>query len=93
MAKWDFEQNLGQIARLYPDVNRTYFTLGGGGVKTAMKPNNGYYFIPTTHGNYMTLVNLLYLCAEYGWVLQVRTQETLVGGHAEVIYIVVDYKR
>ncbi len=93
MANSDFEQNKGKITRLYPEGNKTYFTLGGAGAKTAMSPNNGYYFIPATHGNYRALVDLLYLCTVHGWVLQVRTQPALVGGHGEVVYLVVDYQR
>jgi hypothetical protein len=88
MANNDFNENYGQVKRLYPDQNQLYFTLKGG--RTAMSPTDGYYFIPTSYPNYKSLVDLVYLCAELGWTLQVDTNPALVGGHAQVRYLVVD---
>lgn len=92
MANYDFEQNKGKIARLYPDENQLYFRLGGTGSATAMKPQDGYYFVPLTHANYKALVDLVYLSAERDWVVKTRTKPALVAGHAEVVYLVVDFK-
>jgi hypothetical protein len=91
MANPDFESNKGKIKRLYPDASELYFSLGGAGSVTAMNPTNGYYIIHRANANYDALVNLVYLCAEHGWVLKVRTQPALVNGTAEVIYLVVDF--
>lgn len=88
--QFGFEQNSGVVKRLYPEPTGTYFSLTGG--QTAMKPVNGYYFIPTTHTNYDALVQLLYTAAKERWTLKVRTQPTLrANGSAEVIYLVVDF--
>ena len=84
-----FEQNFGVVKRLYPEPNGTYFSLTGG--QTAMKPVNGYYFIPKTHTNYDALVQLLYTAAEKRWTLKARTQPALASGSAVVIYLVVDF--
>ncbi|HEV7766542.1 MAG TPA: hypothetical protein VGQ76_16190 [Thermoanaerobaculia bacterium] len=85
-----FEQNSGAVKRLYPEPNRTYFSLTGG--STAMNPTNGYYFVPRTHPNYDAMLRLLYLAAEKRWTLKVRTQPALdASGAAEVIYFVVDF--
>ena len=86
---YGFEQNSGVVKRLYPAPGGTYFSLTGG--QTAMKPTNGYYFIPATHTNYDALVQLLYTGAEKRWTLKVRTQPNLLAnGSAEVIYLVAD---
>lgn len=95
-TNWNFEKNHGRIKRLYPSPDGVYFSFGGqpGQWQTAMNPANGYYFIPVTHPNYQSLVNLLYLAAEHDWNLQARTQPTLgAGGRAEVIYLVQDFAR
>jgi hypothetical protein len=93
---WNFEKNHGRITRIYPEPNGVYFTFGGqpGQWQTAMNPANGYYFIPLTHPNYKSLVDLLYLAAEHDWNLQARTQPALgTAGRAEVIYLVQDFAR
>jgi hypothetical protein len=92
MANFDFEQNKGKIARLYPDKKQLYFRFGGAGSVSAMPPPGGYYFIPLTHPNYHALVDLVYLSAERDWIVRARTEPALVAGHAEVIYLVVDFK-
>lgn len=84
----DFSKNFGHIHRLYPDTTNLWFSLKDG--QTAMQPQDGYYFIPAASGNYQTLAQLVYLCAEHGWVLKVRAEDTLVAGHAKVAYLVVD---
>lgn len=85
-----FGQNFGSVKRLYPEPNRTYFSLSGGA--TSMNPTNGYYYVPKTHPNYDAMIDLLYLAAEKRWTLKVRTQPALdANGHAEVIYFVVDF--
>lgn len=95
-TNWNFEKNHGRITRIYPEPTGVYFTFGGqpGQWQTAMNPANGYYFIPLTHPNYVSLVNLLYLAAEHDWNLQARTQPALgAAGRAEVIYLVQDFSR
>lgn len=92
----NFANNHGRITRIYPEPTGVYFTFGGqpGQWQTAMNPTNGYYYIPLTHPNYASLVNLLYLAAEHDWNLQARTQPTLgTGGRADVIYLVQDFAR
>jgi hypothetical protein len=92
MANNDFEQNKGKIKRLYPDGTELYFSLGGAGSVTAMNPANGYYVIHNSNANYIVLVDLVYLCAEHGWTLKVRTQPNLNSNNiAEVVYLVVDF--
>lgn len=96
MANWQFENNHGRIARLYPNPTNMTFRFGGkvGEVKTDMNPNAGYYFIPLSHPNYKVLVDLLYLCAEHDWNVYARTKETLSpDGFAEVLYLVQDFNR
>lgn len=96
VTNWNFEKNHGRITRIYPYLDGVYFTFGGqpGQWQTAMNPANGYYFIPLTHPNYQSLVNLLYLAAEHDWNLQARTQPTLGNaGRADVIYLVQDFAR
>ena len=91
-----FANNRGRIKRIYPEPTGVYFAFGGnpGEWQTAMNPANGYYFIPMSHPNYKTLVDLLYLAAEHDWNLQARTQPTLgIGGRADVIYLVQDFVR
>jgi len=86
------DANYGQVARLYPadtDGGRVFFTLKAG--MTGMNPNGGYYFVPKRHVNYDALVDLLYMAAQQGKVLRVCTKPALVGGFAEVIYLVVDF--
>ena len=95
-TNWNFEKNHGRITRIYPEPTGVYFTFGGkpGQWETAMNPANGYYYIPLTHPNYKTLVDLLYLAAEHDWNLQARTQPALgTAGRAEVIYLVQDFTR
>jgi hypothetical protein len=95
-TNWNFEKNHGRITRIYPEPTGVYFTFGGkpGQWQTAMNPANGYYYIPLTHPNYKSLVDLLYLAAEHDWNLQARTQPTLgTGGRADVIYLVQDFAR
>ena len=53
-ANPNFEQNYGKVKRLYVEAGGVYFSLTGG--VTAMKPVNGYYFIPKTHQSYADLV-------------------------------------
>ncbi len=94
MANWQFENNHGRIARIYPNPNSVIFRFGGkpAEVKTDMNPNAGYYYIPITHPNFKALVDLLYLCAEHDWNIYARTKETLAGdGTAEVLYLVQDF--
>ncbi len=89
-SNWDWTENFGQVKRLYPTSGKTFFQLTRG--KTAMNPKNGYYYIPTSHSNYHALVDLLYLAGEHSWKLHARTKPGLnSNGHAEVIYLVVDY--
>lgn len=93
---WNFANNHGRIRKLYPTVDGVYFAFGGqpGQWQTAMNPTYGYYFIPLTHPNYKSLVDLLYLAAEHDWNLQARTQPALgTGGRADVIYLVQDFAR
>ena len=56
-----------------------------------MNPKDGYYYILVTNNNFAGLYGLVYLCAEHGWTLKVRTLDNLVGGWAEVSYLVVDF--
>ena len=91
MANYHYGQNYGKVARLYPaseDGGRVYFKLKDG--KTAMNPTRGYYFIPARLVNYNALVALLYMAANVGYTIKVRTTATLVGGYAEVQYLVLD---
>jgi hypothetical protein len=95
-TNWNFEKNHGRITRIYPEPTGVYFTFGGqpGQWQTAMNPANGYYYIPLTHPNYKSLVDLLYLAAEHDWNLQARTQPALgTAGRAEVIYLVQNFSR
>ena len=79
-----------KVKRLYGEAGGVYFSLTGG--VTAMKPVNGYYFIPKTHQSYADLVELLHKAALNRWPVQVRTQTTLnANGHAHVVYLVVDF--
>ena len=88
-ANPNFEQNYGKVKRLYVEAGGVYFSLTGG--VTAMKPVNGYYFIPKTHQSYADLVQLLYVSAFNRWPIQVRTEAALnANGHAHVVYLVVD---
>lgn len=89
----NFEGNHGKIKRIYPDTTGVYFRFGGnpGEFQTAMNPANGYYFIPMTHPNYQALRELLYVAAVNRLNLQARTQPTLIGGYAHVIYLVQDF--
>ena len=89
MAKYGYGSNYGKIKRLYPTTGRTYFSLKDG--KTEMNPNKGYYFIPSAHNNYNVLVSALYMAAENRYTLYARTKQDLVGGYAEVIYLVIDW--
>ena len=91
MANFDAEHNKGKVKRLYPAQDRLWFTLGGSGSVTAMNPKDGYYYILVTNNNFAGLYGLVYLCAEHGWTLKVRTLDNLVGGWAEVSYLVVDF--
>jgi hypothetical protein len=96
MATWDFDSNHGRIARIYSDSGRLYFRFGGkkSEVKTDMNPKDGYYFIPISHPNYRSMVDLLYLCAAQDWNLGARTQDHLTPeGHAEVAYLIQDILR
>ena len=87
---YNWDQNYGTVKLLYPEPNKTYFTLTGG--VTAMKPSAGYYFVPRAHANYDAMIRLLYLAAQNRWTLKTRTQPTLdANGHAEVIYFVVEF--
>lgn len=86
---YGYNSNYGKVARLYSTHGRTFFRLKGG--QTAMNPTGGYYFVPTSHDNYNALVALLYMAANVGYTIYVRTKETLVDGHAEVYYFVVDW--
>lgn len=90
---WD--KNYGRIVRIYPDPDRVLFRFGGvkKEVQTAMNPTDGYYSIPKNHPNYQALVDLLYLAAANDWKLNARTQPQLIGGFAEVVYLVKDFKR
>ncbi len=89
---WSFLKNYGTVKRLYPTSPGTFFILAGG--KTAMKPKNGYYFIPTTHDNYESLIKLLYMAADRRWQLNVRTKKKRnSGGHADVVYLVRDWPK
>ena len=92
MANFDFNETHGKIKRLYPDVPGLYLTVGGAGSQTAMLSSTViYYLIPRAHANYDALVDLVYLCAQQGWKLQIRTQPAPVGNAAQVIYLVVDF--
>jgi hypothetical protein len=87
---WGWDKNYGKVKRLYPNQEKTFFQLTEG--KTAMNPKSGYYYIEKSHSNYQALIDLLYLAAEHRWTLYVRTQPRLDSdGHAEVIYLVVDF--
>ena len=90
MAEGGYDQNYGQVGRLYADPTRLFFTLTGG--RTAMNPRHGYYLIPKTHPNYDTLISLLFMAAESRHVIKARTEDKLDNdGFAEVIYLVVDW--
>jgi hypothetical protein len=92
MANYDFENNLGKIARIYPDGNGLFIRFGGPGAKTAMHPTNGYYQLPITHPNYQAMVNLVYFSAQNGWTVAARTSANLESdGAAEIVYLVVDF--
>ena len=57
-----------------------------------MAPTNSYYFIDRTNPNFAALYDLVYLAADRGWKLKIRTQPNLgTGGRADVIYLVVDF--
>jgi hypothetical protein len=91
MPNHGHDQNYGKVARLYPtgqDGGRVFFTLKAG--RTAMNPKGGYYFISKRHVNYNALVDLLYMAANAGYTVKVSTKRALVGGFAEVVYLVVD---
>ena len=93
-APYDFENNYGKVKRLYPDGGGIYFTVGGPGTQQQMHPQNGYYFISAGQTNYDKLIGLVYLAAQNGWTLKIRTQPSLDAGHAnaaDVIYLVVDF--
>ena len=92
MRTHGYEQNFGKVSRLYPtdqDGGRVFFKLKG--VKTAMLPGTGYYFIPKRHVNYRALVDLLYMAAKGKYTVKVSTKKALVDGFAEVSYLVVDF--
>ena len=82
-------ENYGKVGRLYPTKDKTFFKLVGG--KTAMNPDKGYYYIPISHNNYDAMISLLYKAAELRYKIYARTQPNLVGGFAEVLYLVVDW--
>lgn len=89
MANYSYSENYGYIKRIYPEPKRVYFCLKDG--KTAMNPKSGYYFIPKTHSNYKALIALLYMVADSRYIIKVRPKADLVGGYAEVIYLVLDW--
>lgn len=89
MANCDWDLNYGKVGRLYPDDDRTYFTLVDG--KTAMNPVRGYYFIHISHNNYSALIELLYKAADKRCKIGVQTNPKLSNGFGHVRYLVVDF--
>src|SRR5690349_12878937 len=85
-----FVHNFGQIGRAYPDTVNLRFSFKAGTGEQSMQPQNGYYFIPANSGNYQVMAQLVFLSAEHGWTLHAQTADALIGGHAQVLYLVVD---
>ena len=86
-----FQHNFGQVGRLYPDTVNLWFRFRDGTGEQSMQPVNGYSFIPANSGNYQVMAQLVFLSAQNGWTLYAETAPELVGGHAQVLYLVVDF--
>jgi hypothetical protein len=86
-----FVHNFGQIGRAYPDTVNLRFSFKAGTGEQSMQSQNGYYFIPANSGNYQVMAQLVFLSAEHGWTLHAQTADALIGGHAQVLYLVVDF--
>ena len=90
MTHWSWSNNYGKVKRLYPHGDKTYFSLVDG--QTDMNPKDDYYYVPTSHGNYAAMIDLLYMAADSRWTIYARTDESLDNdGYARVIYFVVDW--
>jgi len=88
--KWADDSNWGKIPHLYPHRGGVYFRLGGG--QTMMEPQQGYYFLKTSHPNYQAMCDLLYKTGEKRWKIGVGTQHELdKNGFAVVEYMVVNF--
>jgi len=88
MPPSDYNENYGQVKRIYARHNGVCFDLKLG--KKGMNPR--YYFIKKTHANYSALVALLYMAANLGYVIYARTMDALdANNEAEVTYLVVDW--